>query len=68
MANKTSAETGRDGNSEYQTALIAGHVFIVRCLRPEACYAIFARLDLQVINQLEPLEGSSNKTGIIVLE
>ena len=37
--------------------------FIVRCLRPETHNAIFTYLDLQLTNQLDPVEGSTYKTG-----
>ena len=40
------------------------HFFIERCLRLDADYAIFSHLDLQLTNQLEPVEGSTYKTGV----
>ena len=46
------------------TLVIMTYFFIVRCLRPEAYYAIFSHLDLQLTNQLEPVEGSTYKTGV----
>ena len=41
--------------------VVTSFFFIVRFLRQEACYAIFSHLDLQLIKQLEPVEGSSFK-------
>ena len=38
--------------------------FILRCLRPEAHYAIFSHLELQLTNQLEPVEEFTDKTGV----
>ena len=38
--------------------------FIVKCLRPKAHNAIFSHLDLQLTNQLEPVEGSTYKTRV----
>ena len=38
--------------------------FILRCLRLEAYFAIFSHLDIQLTNQLEPVEESTNKTKV----
>ena len=45
---------------------VHGHhyLFSLRCLRLEACYAIFCHLDLQMTNQLQAVEGSTYKTGV----
>ena len=40
------------------------NVFIARCVRPEAYYVIFSHSNLRLTNQLEPVEGSTNKTGL----